>query len=231
MSTLPLQLNRKTAWFRWPVALIFSLLVNGILLSSIIQQAEPNAPAEPVYTASVIEEPPPPEPQQTVPSSAGAASSAWKSVLPSTVDAPARPPAFDFPFDMNAPAHNDLSALPMSGTFTPNLGEFAVASDVGSGSVMMDQSAQMLNRNVFDRFYPGAARVRKISGVSVIEFDISETGKVTGARLISSEPRGIFDKAALKGATYARFQPAVKDGKPVAITKRFRLEWTPPGSR
>ena len=211
--------------------MVFSIIVNILLLGSIIQQVKPEAPAEPFYTASVIEEPPPPEPQRQTQASSGASSSAWKSPLPSTAAAPARPPAFDIPFDVNAPVHSDLSAQPMPGRFTPDLGNYTVAVDSGTGAVTMDRAAQMLNRSVFDRFYPSAARVRRISGVSVIEFDISETGKVTGARLISSEPRGIFDKAALKGAPYARFQPAVKEGRPVAVTKRFRLEWTPPGSR
>lgn len=230
MSTLQLQLNREGSWVRWPLAVVFSLAVNILLLGSIVQQTQPAALPEPVYTASILEEPPPPEPQPRAAASAGASSSAWKSVLPSTADAPARPPAFDFVFDMQAPVHTDLSALPIAGSFSPELGNYAVAAETG-GSVNLDRGAQMLNRSVFDRFYPSAARVRRIRGVSVIEFDISENGKVTGARLISSEPRGVFDQAALRGASYVRFQPAVQDGRAVAVTQRVRLEWVPPGAR
>ncbi|MDZ8118146.1 energy transducer TonB [Pontiella agarivorans] len=230
MSTLQLQLNRETSWIRWPIAVVFSLAMNLLLLGSIIQQTKPEAVSEPVYTASVFEEPPPPEPQPQTQVSAGASSSAWKPVLPSAADVPARPPVSDIPFDMHAPLEVDLSALPVPGHFSPDLGNYVIAAETG-GRVNLDREASMLNRSVFDRFYPSAARVRRIRGVSVIEFDISESGKVTGARLISSEPRGIFDKAALKGAGYARFQPAVADGKPVAVTKRIRLEWVPPGAR
>ncbi|QBG48313.1 energy transducer TonB [Verrucomicrobia bacterium S94] len=232
MSTLQLQRNRSSVWLRWPVSVAFSLAVNLLLLGSIIQQVEkPAAVQEKVYTASIINDPPPPEPAHQPPASSGASSRAWKSVLPSASAAPARLPAFDFPFDIEAPVYPELSAQPIPGTFSPDLGSYSIVSDSGSGDGRPDHSAQLLNRAVFDRFYPAAARVRRISGVSVIEFDISETGRVAGARVISSEPRGIFEKAALKGAAHARFQPAVKDGKPVAVTKRIRLEWIPPGAR
>lgn len=227
MLILPLQLNKSV--LRWTLAAVCSLGVNLLLLGVLVQH-EPPAEQAPVYTASVIEAPRPPEAPRPLQAAAGVSSSAWQPVLPSSGSAPARPPVLDVPFNIEAPVQVDPAVLPVPGAFTPDLGAYTAAGSDGGG-VSFDRGARMLNRSVFDRFYPNAARVRRISGVSVIEFDISETGKVTGARLVSSEPRGIFERAALKGAAYVRFQPAVKGGKPVGITQRVRLEWIPPGEK
>ncbi|MDF7807401.1 energy transducer TonB [Pontiellaceae bacterium B12219] len=227
MLTLPQQLNSKRNWIRWPLAVLFSLVVNGLLLGMIVEQVEPETEVAPRATASIIEEPPPPEPQlQQVAS--GASSSAWKSALPSAVDGPARPPSFDIPFDISAPAHIDPSVMPEPGLFFPDLGNYTVASGSSAGTGAQNRSPQLLNRQVFDRFYPSVARARKMTGESVLELKISAAGKVEHAKLVSSTPRGIFDKAALKGALNARFRPAMEEGRPVATMYRLRLDWTPP---
>ncbi|MDF7798833.1 energy transducer TonB [Pontiellaceae bacterium B1224] len=228
MLTLPLQLNRNGHWLRWPLAVVFSLVANALLLGMIVQQVEPEAVVAPRQTVTMIEDTPPPEPQlQEV--ATGASSSAWKSALPSAPNAPARPPAFDVPFDVSAPAHIDPSVMPEPGMFLPNLGNYSVVSGEVTGGGAHNQNPQLLNRQVFDRFYPSAALSRRMTGESVLELEISVAGKVENAKLISSSPRGIFDKAALKGALYARFKPALKEGQPVSVIYRLRLDWTPPG--
>lgn len=216
-------------WIRWPIAVLFSLVANVSLLAVIVKQVEPEPAAEPMHTMSVIEEPPPePAPIQAARASGGA-TSAWKSVLPSNADAPVGPPSFELPFDPYAPQHVDPTAVPMPGAFTPEVGEFAVVSMENLGNSVMNRAASLVDDGVFKRFYPRAAQRRGITGETVLELEISEAGRVTKATVISSTPRGVFDSAAKKGAPYARFRPAMKDGKPVAVQQCLRLEWTPLG--
>jgi protein TonB len=227
MLTLPLPLNSERHWIRWPLAVLFSLVTNALLLGMIVEQVEPKAVIAPRPTASIIKDSPPPEPQQQQMAS-GASSSAWKAALPSAANRPARPPAFNIPFDVSAPVQIDPSVMPEPGLFFPDLGNYTVASGKVGGTGAGNRAPQLLNRQVFDRFYPSIARARKMTGESVLELQISAAGTVEDAKLISSTPRGIFDKAALKGALNARFRPAMQEGRPVATMYRLRLDWTPP---
>ncbi len=62
--------------------------------------------------------------------------------------------------------------------------------------------------------YPQEAFVKKIEGVVVVEILINSEGRVVQARVIQSIP--LLDKAAIECVYQWRFQPAIKDGRPVA---------------
>jgi len=63
--------------------------------------------------------------------------------------------------------------------------------------------------------YPMNARQRGIEGWVVLEFTISPAGTVKDATVVASEPGTIFDKAALQAVRKWKYNPKVKDGKPV----------------
>ncbi len=74
--------------------------------------------------------------------------------------------------------------------------------------------------------YPEGATAR---GTIVVELTVDADGAVTDARLVSD---GSVDAelgaAALAQARAFRFEPALRDGKPVAARIRFALDFTPP---
>ena len=43
--------------------------------------------------------------------------------------------------------------------------------------------------------------------------------------IIKSEPLGVFDDAVVKAASKYRFEPAILDGKAVAVTARQKVEF------
>ena len=76
--------------------------------------------------------------------------------------------------------------------------------------------------------YPMRARERGIEGIVRLRFVVGADGSVRNIEVVSSEPEGVFDRAAKAAAARWRFAPAVKDGQPVATrvrtAVRFRLE-------
>jgi TonB family protein len=62
--------------------------------------------------------------------------------------------------------------------------------------------------------YPAAAFKKRVEGTVVIEILIDTQGRVAKRRVIQSVPG--LDEAALKCISQWRFEPALKDGKPVA---------------
>lgn len=76
--------------------------------------------------------------------------------------------------------------------------------------------------------YPAEAKARGMEGVVVVRYGVSVDGRVVGASVDSARPEGVFDQAALKAVRSWRYNPALKDGQPVAVdnvvsTVRFEL--------
>jgi protein TonB len=66
-----------------------------------------------------------------------------------------------------------------------------------------------------DPDYPMQARQRGIEGWVVVEFTISTAGTVKDAEVVASEPGNVFDRAAINAVRKWKYNPKVKDGKPV----------------
>lgn len=73
--------------------------------------------------------------------------------------------------------------------------------------------------------YPIQAKRRGIEGYVVLEFIVNESGEVQAPKVIESHPPGIFDQAALRAASYWRFKPKLKDGQPISVTVRQKLQF------
>lgn len=82
--------------------------------------------------------------------------------------------------------------------------------------------------NRYDRLkYPPAAQRKGIEGTVVVMFDVTETGTVANAHVVSGPAE--FHETVLKAAATWRYTPAKQDGKPIrykGMTRRvvFRLE-------
>jgi TonB family protein len=72
---------------------------------------------------------------------------------------------------------------------------------------------------------PESARRKGIEGWVEVTFTVNEKGNVVDAEVRSSSPEEVFDDAALKAVRQWRFEPATKDGKPVATRSMIRLKF------
>jgi TonB family protein len=73
--------------------------------------------------------------------------------------------------------------------------------------------------------YPEAARARGLRGVVEVEFTVAPTGTVESPRVVSAEPRNVFDAAALAAVARRRYS-ADPERAPQTLTER--IEFAPP---
>jgi protein TonB len=64
--------------------------------------------------------------------------------------------------------------------------------------------------------YPPQARMRRVTGLVVVEFVVASDGTARDIQVVSSEPGDVFTEAAVRAIERWRFSPGTKDGKPVA---------------
>ena len=73
--------------------------------------------------------------------------------------------------------------------------------------------------------YPRDALMAGTEGFVEIEFTIMENGTVANAEVIRSEPRRIFNRAALRAIYRWKFKPRIIDGVPVQRRARQTIEF------
>lgn len=74
--------------------------------------------------------------------------------------------------------------------------------------------------------YPKRAENSKTQGWVDVEFTVSEAGKVKDVVVRSTSVPGIFDDAAVKAVSQWRYQPMLRDAKPVAVRTQIRIRFT-----
>ncbi|MCS6900327.1 MAG: TonB family protein [Myxococcales bacterium] len=76
--------------------------------------------------------------------------------------------------------------------------------------------------------YPPEAKEKKLEGVVILQLEISAEGKVTRVTVVNPAGHG-FDEAAVEAAKKFVFQPALRDGKPIAskIPFKYTFSWKP----
>ncbi|WP_148667826.1 energy transducer TonB, partial [Mizugakiibacter sediminis] len=81
-----------------------------------------------------------------------------------------------------------------------------------------------VTRQVPPRYPQEAARAGTQGWVDV-EFMVTSQGTVVDAKVLDSQPRRLFDRAALDAVRQWRFQPALRDGVPTDAVLRQRIEF------
>ena len=66
--------------------------------------------------------------------------------------------------------------------------------------------------------YPRSASRRGIEGVVKVAFTITKDGRVANQRVLTANPPGVFDKAAIKAIKKWKFNPKIVDGETVEQT-------------
>jgi TonB family protein len=73
--------------------------------------------------------------------------------------------------------------------------------------------------------YPPEAKEKKLEGSVILQLEISAEGKVTGVTVLNPAGNG-FDEAATAAARKFVFQPALRDGKPIASKIPFKYTFS-----
>lgn len=73
--------------------------------------------------------------------------------------------------------------------------------------------------------YPDLARQRGQEGSLKLMVRIDDLGRVRNVEVVEASPPGVFEEAALEAFRNARFQPAMKDGRPVRYEAYMRVEF------
>lgn len=75
--------------------------------------------------------------------------------------------------------------------------------------------------------YPSAALRSHQTGWVVVAFTIGPNGRTSDVHVANSQPRHIFDSAAVDAVNRYRFTPAMKDGVAIPTTRQLRIEFNP----
>lgn len=70
---------------------------------------------------------------------------------------------------------------------------------------------------VVQPIYPLSAAMKEVEGFVVVEFSVQENGRVLNPIVVNSEPRVLFDQAALNAVSRFRFKPREVGGDPVRV--------------
>ncbi len=90
-----------------------------------------------------------------------------------------------------------------------------VKTDIGGGYVRDGEYLPIVKVNPT---YPRQASQRGIEGWVIVQFTVTESGSVVDAFVHSSDPPGIFDRAAVNAALKFKYKPRVVDGKPIRVS-------------
>jgi TonB family protein len=108
-----------------------------------------------------------------------------------------------------ASAQRDLDAAFAKQNFMTNL--------VPAGQLTVLKSVQPV--------YPTKAEGNKLQGWVDVEFTVSEAGRVKDVAVRAASPSGIFDEAAVKAVSQWRYQPVLRDAKPVPVRTQLRIRF------
>jgi TonB family protein len=73
--------------------------------------------------------------------------------------------------------------------------------------------------------YPPRAEMNRTEGWVELSFTVSETGRVKDVAILAVSASGIFEEAAVKALSQWRYQPFLRDGKPVAVRTQIRIRF------
>jgi TonB family protein len=74
--------------------------------------------------------------------------------------------------------------------------------------------------------YPSKAEGKKLEGWVDVEFTVTEAGRVQDVAVRAASVPGVFDDAAVKAVSQWRYQPALRDAKPVPVRTQLRIRFT-----
>ncbi len=101
------------------------------------------------------------------------------------------------------------------------------AASGGSGSVA-DLQSKLKRVRYTEPEYPERALNQRISGAVTVEFTVSTSGEPMDVRVVSAEPAGAFDRAAVAAVKRWRYAPLVIDNVPQEVPARTTIRFNLP---
>ena len=98
------------------------------------------------------------------------------------------------------------------------------AASTAGGSAAGATTAAVLVKGSPAR-YPTAAMRARQEGWVVVSFTVDPDGKTSDVKVVESQPRHVFDRAAIDAVERYRFNPAMKDGSAASSVKQQRIEF------
>lgn len=153
------------------------------------------------------------------------AAAAAVAPAPAPAPAPARAPANREPVAVAAPAPEQTPAaapLVAAAVVAPPAAPTATSAHTPAPSV--STTAPVLQRRV-EPYYPQEARRSRREGWVEVQFTVRPDGHVGAVKVLQSEPGSVFDLAATRAVQRWVFAPATRNGRPVAVSLRQRLDF------
>lgn len=98
-----------------------------------------------------------------------------------------------------------------------------VAADTAMSEGTVDSKPRVLSRSPME--YPQAAAKKHIKGYVVVNLLIGKDGNVEVAKILESNPSGVFDSVALSGVRNWKFAPAKYKGNPVKVWAKQKVRF------
>lgn len=91
-----------------------------------------------------------------------------------------------------------------------------IRSDMGTfQAAEVDTPPRLIKR--YPMRYPYLAKRDDITGSITLQFVVTKEGNTVGATVVESDPKGVFDEAAIQAVEQYRFKPGIKDGEAVDV--------------
>lgn len=114
-------------------------------------------------------------------------------------------------------------------TRSPTPAPAASSAPSAPASAVIPRPAQTATLPVLTRrsepYYPKDARRTRREGWVELQFTVAADGSVTHAEVVDAQPKNVFDRAAVTAVERWTFSPGTRDGRPVAMRIRQRLEF------
>ncbi len=106
------------------------------------------------------------------------------------------------------------------GGMTVDMPDIDIDIDVGSGIALARELTPLVR---FPPEYPMSANRSGIEGYVLLRFIVTEQGTVADPEIISSEPPGVFDRAAMRSVLRWKYQPQLANGRPISVVSYTRV--------
>jgi protein TonB len=97
-------------------------------------------------------------------------------------------------------------------------------SRVVGDSSKLDRPPRLVYRAPLE--FPEQAKAKASAGQVLLQLLVTEEGTVGDAKVVESEPPGVFEAAALQSARLWKFEPGISSGKTISawVSQRLRFE-------
>lgn len=101
----------------------------------------------------------------------------------------------------------------------------AAAANSALANTVIPATQLHLQKSV-EPVYPARALAGKIQGWVELTFEVTDKGLVKDVAVKAASNPGVFDDAAAKAVSQWRYQPVMRDGKPVSVHSIVRIRFT-----